>query len=62
LQRRLKSTESISRELFSNGLKLARNRGLLEPGDGVRERREALASELRELVGRVERLRSLALR
>jgi glycerol-3-phosphate O-acyltransferase len=62
LQRRLKSTESISRELFANALKLADNRGLLEPREGVREGREALADELRTLVRRVERLRALAAR
>ncbi len=54
LQRRLKSTESISRELFSNALKLADNRGLLEE-DAIG--REALAAELRTLVRRVDRLR-----
>ncbi len=52
LQGRIKSTESISRELFSNALKLANNRGL--------ERSESLAAELRTLVGRVEKLRALA--
>jgi glycerol-3-phosphate O-acyltransferase len=60
LQKQLKSTESISRELFANALKLAENRGLLEPAEGVREGREALADELHTLVGRVERLRALA--
>jgi glycerol-3-phosphate O-acyltransferase len=60
LQQQLKSTESISRELFANALKLAANRGLLEPGEGVREGREVLAAELRTLVRRVERLRALA--
>jgi glycerol-3-phosphate O-acyltransferase len=61
LQGRLKSTESISRELFSNALKLAANRGLLD-GDSadLTGRREALAEELRTLVRRVNRLRSLA--
>ncbi len=61
LQGRLKSTESISRELFANALKLAANRGLLEgdPAD-LPHRREALAEELRALVRRVNRLRSLA--
>ena len=60
LQGRLKATESISRELFSNGLKLAANRGLLD-GDAadLPTRREALAEELRTLVGRVNRLRAL---
>jgi glycerol-3-phosphate O-acyltransferase len=61
LQGRLKSTESISRELFSSALKLAANRGLID-GDAVDlpERREALAEELRTLVRRVNRLRALA--
>jgi glycerol-3-phosphate O-acyltransferase len=61
LQGRLKSTESISRELFSNALKLAGNRGLLD-GDSadLPERREALAEELRTLVRRVNRRRALA--
>jgi glycerol-3-phosphate O-acyltransferase len=58
LQKQLKSTESISRELFANALKLADNRGLLAPGSG--ERREALAAELRTLVRRLDRLRALA--
>jgi glycerol-3-phosphate O-acyltransferase len=52
LQRRLKSTESISRELFSNALKLANNRGL--------EHSDALAAELRTLVERLHRLQTLA--
>jgi glycerol-3-phosphate O-acyltransferase len=61
LQGRLKSTESISRELFSNALKLAANRGLLdEDAADLPERREALAEELRTLVRRVNRLRALA--
>mgnify|MGYP001205415111 CR=1 FL=1 len=52
LQRRLMSTESISRELFSNALKLANNRGL--------EHSAALAAELRTLVERLHRLQTLA--
>jgi glycerol-3-phosphate O-acyltransferase len=59
LQRQLKSTESISRELFSNALKLADNRGLL---DGGQAGREAMAAELQALVRRVDRLRALAAR
>jgi glycerol-3-phosphate O-acyltransferase len=60
LQGRLKSTESISRELFSNALKLATNRGLLD-GDtaDLPNRRKELADELRTLVRRVNRLRAL---
>jgi glycerol-3-phosphate O-acyltransferase len=58
LQRRLKSTESISRELFSNALKLADNRGLLGPG--AAEGREALAAGLQTLVRRIDGVRALA--
>jgi glycerol-3-phosphate O-acyltransferase len=62
LQHRLASTESISRELFSTGLKLAANRDLLDPGgEDLQARREEFAAEMRMLVSRVERLRELAL-
>jgi glycerol-3-phosphate O-acyltransferase len=61
LQRKLESTESISRELFATALKLARNRGLLEPGDDLPARRDAFRAEIATLVGRVGRLRALAL-
>jgi glycerol-3-phosphate O-acyltransferase len=61
LQKRLASTESISRELFSTALKLAANRGLLDPaGEDLRNRRDAFAAEIRTLVRRVARLRALA--
>ena len=61
LQGRLKRTESISRELFSNAMKLAANRGLLDAvAADLPNRREALADELRTLVRRVNRLRELA--
>jgi glycerol-3-phosphate O-acyltransferase len=75
LQKRLASTESISRELFANALKLARNRGLLDspasegsagslPGAGtgggaIAERRGAFRAEMSELVDRVARIRAL---
>jgi glycerol-3-phosphate O-acyltransferase len=61
LQRKLASTESISRELFATALKLAANRGLLEPGSDLRSRREAFKAEIATLVGRLARLRGLAL-
>jgi glycerol-3-phosphate O-acyltransferase len=62
LQKRLHSTESISRELFANGLSLAANRDLVDPGrEELARRRVELADELRDLVGRVERIRALAL-
>jgi glycerol-3-phosphate O-acyltransferase len=66
LQRKLASTDSISRELFATALKLARNRGLVEPagtpsGELVRAR-EAFRAEIATLVRRMGRLRRLALR
>jgi glycerol-3-phosphate O-acyltransferase len=63
LQRKLASTESISRELFATALKLAANRGLLEdPGTvDLVSRREAFRSEIELLVNRIGRVRALAL-
>jgi glycerol-3-phosphate O-acyltransferase len=62
LQRRLTSTESISRELFSTGLELAANRDLVDPGrDELARDRERFAAELRTLTGRVRRIRALGL-
>jgi glycerol-3-phosphate O-acyltransferase len=60
LQRRIASTESISRELFATALKLASNRGLLEPGGEVQARREAFKAEIETLVRRIGRIRALA--
>ena len=62
LQNRLVSTESISKELFANGLKLARNRGLLDPETAELEhRREEFAKEMKLLSWRLGRLRGVAL-
>jgi glycerol-3-phosphate O-acyltransferase len=62
LQRKLASTESISRELFSTALKLAANRDLVDPGrEELARRREEFAAEIRGLVARVQRIRELAL-
>ncbi len=62
LQRKLASTESISRELFATALKLADNRGLLEAGSAdLQARRAEFRAEIETLVGRVARLRTLAL-
>jgi glycerol-3-phosphate O-acyltransferase len=58
MQGRLHSTESISRELFSNGLKLAANRGLLEPGAPGRR---AFADEIGDVVRRLQRIREMAI-
>jgi glycerol-3-phosphate O-acyltransferase len=57
LQGRIHGPEAVSRELFANALKLAANRDLVDPGrDELRERREAFATELRDVVARVERI------
>jgi len=62
-QQRIWASEAISKELFSNALQLAGNRGLLAPdGDDLVARRKALATELRILLFRVRRIRDLAVR
>jgi glycerol-3-phosphate O-acyltransferase len=61
LQRRIQSGESVSKVLFATALRLARNRGLLEPGSPeVAERRRAFAVELREVIRRVDAIAALA--
>lgn len=60
LQRKLASTESISRELFATALKLAANRELLQPSDGVQAARDAFRAEIETLVRRIGRIRALA--
>ena len=45
-QHRLRSSESVSALLFQTALQLARNRGLLEPGPDLAERRAAFLAEL----------------
>jgi glycerol-3-phosphate O-acyltransferase len=55
LQHRITSGEAVSTELFGTALKLAGNRGLLEPGGAdLQARRDAFAAELRDLVRRIE--------
>jgi glycerol-3-phosphate O-acyltransferase len=62
MQGRIHSAESISRELFSNGLKLAANRGLLDQrADDLVARRRAFAHEITDVVRRLERIRELAI-
>jgi glycerol-3-phosphate O-acyltransferase len=62
LQRQLTSTESISRELFAGGCKLAANRGLMAPGgEELATRRREFEAEIRSLVESVSRIRALAL-
>lgn len=64
LQRKLASTESISRELFATALKLAANRGLLDRDTDpatLKADRHAFREEISELVDRTAQLRALAL-
>ncbi|TMM14144.1 MAG: glycerol-3-phosphate 1-O-acyltransferase [Actinobacteria bacterium] len=61
MQRRLKSPESLSRELFRGALRLAENRDLLDPGqDDLPRRRAALATEFHDVVRRVDVIRGWA--
>ena len=62
MQQRISSSESLSSELFATGLRLARSRGLADPGgEQVADRRAAFAGEMEKLVRRLRRSRALAL-
>ncbi len=61
-QHRLRSSESVSALLFQTALQLARNRGLLEAGPDLAERRAAFLAELRDLVRRLDQIENLAIR
>jgi len=61
-QHRLRSSESVSTLLFQTALQLAGNRGLLEPGPDLAERRAAFLAELRDLVRRLDQIENLAIR
>ena len=61
LQRRIHSSASVSKVLFQTALRLAENRGLLEPGgDDVDDRRAAFADEIRDAVRRCDAVDALA--
>lgn len=61
LQRRIQSAESISRVLFETALRLARNRGLLDPATpDLAEKRRTFAQEIREGIRRVDGIEALA--
>jgi glycerol-3-phosphate O-acyltransferase len=61
LQREIRSPESVSKDLFRGALRLAGNRGLLEPGGPeVAEARMAFAAEMDDAVRRVAVLRAVA--
>jgi glycerol-3-phosphate O-acyltransferase len=60
LQRRIRSAESVSRNLLANGLRLAENRGLLHGGSrALISGREQLSSELRTAIRRVDAIDAL---
>jgi len=61
-QRRLRSSESVSVLLFQTALALMRNRGLLEAGSDVSERRAVFLAGLRDLLKRLDRIEDLAIR
>ena len=61
LQRRIRSPESVSRVLFATALRLAANRGLVEAGaPDLGTRRQAWATELRQVTRRAEQIDVLA--
>jgi glycerol-3-phosphate O-acyltransferase len=61
LQRRLRSSDSISTEVFRTALQLAAYRDLLDPGgEQLVRRRRVFAAELAELLERLEDMRDLA--
>jgi glycerol-3-phosphate O-acyltransferase len=61
-QRRLRSSESVSVLLFRTAIELMKNRGLLEAGTDVAERRGVFLAELRDLLKRLDRIEDLAIR
>jgi glycerol-3-phosphate O-acyltransferase len=61
LQRRIHSAASVSQVLFATALRLAKNRGCLDPtAPDLAERRRALAEEIRDVVHRTEAIDALA--
>jgi glycerol-3-phosphate O-acyltransferase len=61
LQRRIRSTESVSKVLFGTALRLARNRGLLKADSAdSAARRRAWAEEIRAAIRRVDAIGALA--
>ena len=61
LQRRIRSTESVSKVLFGTALRLAGNRGLLQAdAPDLLVRRQALAQEIRDAIRRVDAIGALA--
>jgi len=60
LQRYIKRRESVSMVLFKTAVKLARNRGLWEPGGSERtEERGRFAGEIRDAIRRVDAVEAM---
>lgn len=60
-QRRIRSAESVSKTLLSNGVRLAKNRNLLGSNSpDLAERRLAHAHELKEIIRRIDAIDALA--
>jgi glycerol-3-phosphate O-acyltransferase len=61
LQRRIRTTDSVSKVLIQNGVRLAGNRDLLEPGTPkLGQRRRGFAEELRAVIRRIDAVDVLA--
>lgn len=60
LQRRIRSTESVSKVLMETALRLARNRNLTQPGDNLPARRRAFAEQLSDVIRRIDAIGALA--
>ncbi|MEH6515411.1 MAG: glycerol-3-phosphate 1-O-acyltransferase [Halioglobus sp.] len=60
LQRRISSESSIGKLLFKNGFQLLKNQNLTEGGtDAIKEKRAAMALELRDVQRRIEVIRAI---
>jgi glycerol-3-phosphate O-acyltransferase len=60
LQGRVHSPDAVSTMLFRTGVELAANQSLLEPGPQLRERREAFAARVRDVLRRIDAVSELA--
>ncbi|HYD48627.1 MAG TPA: glycerol-3-phosphate 1-O-acyltransferase [Terriglobales bacterium] len=60
LQRRIRSTESVSKVLFETAFKLAKNRGLVAASPDVARRRKEFAEEIRDNIRRIDIIGTLA--
>ncbi|MDH5373616.1 MAG: glycerol-3-phosphate 1-O-acyltransferase, partial [Acidimicrobiia bacterium] len=60
LQSKISKAEAVSEVLFKSALGLAANRRLLEPREGLAEDRTAFASQIRDIVRRIDIVETLA--